>query len=416
MRVLLHAWGSRGDVQPMIALGSELTRRGHEVAIAAAQDFENFVASHGLAFEPVAVDLAALSNTGAGRAWLGGTARNPRDELRLMGRFLACVAQPLAEMMVRTAGNYHQIVTNPVLLEPAITLSQPKRVTCAMLQPSIASRDGRSFIAAPKSGQSIVNLIAGVLGSIAIRSQIAAIAKATCAASGSKRLSWKAYYDGVMAAHYLIASSPLITPRPDDWQVDAELTGFWQLPAAESYLPDPRLADFLAAGQAPVYLGFGSMSAIDGQDTTALVSAALRLAKVRAVVHRGRAGLDVESPDILVVEDIPHSWLFPRMGACIHHGGVGTTAAALSAGIGQVIVPHMGDQFFWGRRVHELGVGAAPIPRRRLTAESLAEAIRQASQASTRQRARVLSQRLCDEDGIAQAANLLEKIWQDAIS
>jgi sterol 3beta-glucosyltransferase len=152
------------------------------------------------------------------------------------------------------------------------------------------------------------------------------------------------------------------------------------------------------------------MAGGDPQATTRIVLKALEISGQRGVLSRGWAGLgDAELPrEVLLVDEVPHDWLFPRMAAVVHHGGAGTTAAGLRAGIPTVIAPYFGDQFFWGQRVQALGVGPAPIPQKRLTSQALAAAIQTAVQDPTmRSQARRLGDRIRQENGVAEAVGLI---------
>jgi UDP:flavonoid glycosyltransferase YjiC (YdhE family) len=149
------------------------------------------------------------------------------------------------------------------------------------------------------------------------------------------------------------------------------------------------------------------------EETAQLVLQALAQAKQRAILLSGWSGLqEIEVPDsVFTIDSIPHAWLFPRVSAVVHHGGAGTTAAGLRAGVPSVVIPFFGDQPFWGQRVAQLGVGPAPIPRKRLTAERLAQAIHQAvTDPAMRQRATNLGCRIRAEDGIARAVGVVQQI------
>jgi UDP:flavonoid glycosyltransferase YjiC (YdhE family) len=208
----------------------------------------------------------------------------------------------------------------------------------------------------------------------------------------------------------LMGISPLVIPPPSDWNAHLHLTGYWFLNEPPGYQPPPALRDFLEDGPPPVYIGFGSMSNRDPRGTTQIMIDALQKAGQRGILLSGWAGLHAEDlpPSIYLLDAAPHSWLFPRMAAVIHHGGAGTTAAALRAGVPSGIVAHMGDQPYWGRRVHELGVGTAPIRRYHLTSERLTEMIRSlTNEAALRERAAAFGERLRAEDGVATAVRLL---------
>jgi UDP:flavonoid glycosyltransferase YjiC (YdhE family) len=170
--------------------------------------------------------------------------------------------------------------------------------------------------------------------------------------------------------------------------------------------------EFLQSGSPPVYVGFGSMSNRNPEETADMVLQALIQTQQRAIVLSGWSGLRKENlpNSVYLVDSIPHSWLFPRVAAVVHHGGAGTTAAGLRAGVPTITIPFFGDQGFWGQRVAELGVGPEPIPRQQLTVERLAKAIQKAALDQTmRQRAADLGAKIRDEDGIA---NAVAVVWE----
>ena len=175
--------------------------------------------------------------------------------------------------------------------------------------------------------------------------------------------------------------------------------------------PPPALAAFLAQGEPPVYVGFGSMGGHNPAQVAELVVAALAQAQRRGVLLTGWGGMAAQAvPDsIFVLDAAPHSWLFPRMAAVVHHGGAGTTAEGLRAGVPTVIVPFIVDQPFWGKRVEQLGVGPSAIPHKRLTVDQLAHAIHRATtDTGMQQRAAALGRALRAERGVEQAVSLVQ--------
>ena len=171
--------------------------------------------------------------------------------------------------------------------------------------------------------------------------------------------------------------------------------------------------EFLQGGSPPVYVGFGSMSNRKPEETADLVLQALARTQQRAIILSGWSGLHkADLPgSVFMLDSIPFSWLFPRVAAIVHHGGAGTTAAGLRAGVPSVVIPFFGDQPFWGQRIAELGVGPAPIPRRKLTVERLAQAIQKAvTDQAMRQRAANLGSKIQAEDGIARAVAVVQHI------
>jgi UDP:flavonoid glycosyltransferase YjiC (YdhE family) len=175
------------------------------------------------------------------------------------------------------------------------------------------------------------------------------------------------------------------------------------------------LAAFLASGLPPVYIGFGSMGNPEtAEETTALVLNALAQSGQRGLLASGWSGLGKNthiSEEVFVLESAPHTWLLPQMSAVVHHGGVGTTGAGMRAGVPNIVIPHFADQFFWGRQVATLGAGPQPIPRQKLTAEKLAQAITQtATDPTMRQRAATLGQKIRTENGLSHALQIFNRL------
>lgn len=208
----------------------------------------------------------------------------------------------------------------------------------------------------------------------------------------------------------LYGYSPAVIPPPADWDADTHVTGYWFSDPPADWTPPPALEEFLAAGPPPVYIGFGSMSSRRPGETAELVTRALAQAGQRAIILSGWGGLDgANLPDsVFTLDAAPFGWLFPRVAAVVHHGGAGTTAYGLRAGVPSVVIPFFGDQPFWGQRVAELGVGPAPIPRKKLTVERLAHAIRVAvTDPAMCQRAADLGVQIRAEDGVARAVGIV---------
>jgi sterol 3beta-glucosyltransferase len=208
----------------------------------------------------------------------------------------------------------------------------------------------------------------------------------------------------------LYAYSEHVIPRPADWGEESIVTGYWFLDKPGDWQPDSALVRFLQEGPPPVYVGFGSMFMNGGHEKTKVVLEALRLAGQRAILVTGWGALSTgESREhVLYADSIPHDWLFPQVAAVVHHGGAGTTGAALRAGKPSVICPFVGDQPFWGRRMAALSVGPSPIPQRELTAERLAEAIKRAvTDRAMHGRAAALGEKIRAEDGVRRAVDYI---------
>jgi UDP:flavonoid glycosyltransferase YjiC (YdhE family) len=213
----------------------------------------------------------------------------------------------------------------------------------------------------------------------------------------------------------LHAVSRHVMPHPADWPANFHISGYWFLDESLDWQPSAELTEFLAAGPPPVYIGFGSMTNRDPAATTRLIIEAVQQCGQRAILLSGWAGMGQVDlpPQILRLDSAPHNRLFPRMAAVVHHGGAGTTAAGLRAGVPTVVIPHMVDQPYWGQRVWSLGVGPKPISGHKLTAVKLADAIHQATTNQTiQQNAAALGAKIRSEDGLGYAVTIIKQILE----
>ena len=197
--------------------------------------------------------------------------------------------------------------------------------------------------------------------------------------------------------------SPALIPKPRDWGSHIDISGFFFLSLASSYVPDPDLVAFLDAGPPPVYIGFGSIVVDDPNALSRLIFEAVRKAGVRALVSKGWGGLGTDElgvPEgVFMLGNVPHDWLFKHVSAVVHHGGAGTTAAGVALGKPTVVVPFFGDQPFWGSMIARAGAGPQPIPHKQLTADNLAAALLEALEPATQQRAAELGEKIGKELG-----------------
>jgi len=208
------------------------------------------------------------------------------------------------------------------------------------------------------------------------------------------------------------AISPHVLNRPGDWPSIYTMSGYIVEEQGENYRPSRALEDFLAAGEPPVYVGFGSMSGSNPERLTDLVVDALIKANVRGIIATGWGGLETtDLPNsLLKIDSVPHAWLFPRVAAVVHHGGAGTTAAGLRAGRPTVICPFMGDQPFWGDQVVKLGVGLRVSPQKKLTSDELSNAISMVvTNKAIQESATLLGRKIQSEDGLVNVINTIEK-------
>jgi hypothetical protein len=205
---------------------------------------------------------------------------------------------------------------------------------------------------------------------------------------------------------YTYLWSPGLVPKPKDWGPEIDIAGFVFLDLASSFKPPEALVRFLDAGEPPIYIGFGSIVVDDPDNFTKMIFEAVKKAGVRALVSKGWGGLGGDdTPDnIFMLENTPHDWLFPKVKAVIHHGGAGTTAIGLKCGKPTMVVPFFGDQQFWGAMISEAGSGAEPVPYKELTADKLANGIKQLLMEETAKKARKIAESIETEgDGAKNA-------------
>jgi UDP:flavonoid glycosyltransferase YjiC (YdhE family) len=209
----------------------------------------------------------------------------------------------------------------------------------------------------------------------------------------------------------LYAFSPSIIPPPSDWDTSRIVTGYWQLERPPSWRPDPSLLAFLGEGPKPIHIGFGSMSRAEHVSVIMGAVEAVHRHGYRGVVQVASENLAGRTlpDDFLRVDYVPHEWLFPHMAALIHHGGAGTTAAGLRAGVPMVVVPFYGDQPFWGRLVQRRTGGPAPIPRRQLSIERLQQALQDVLTEPVQSTAAALGRVIQSENGVSEAVVQIER-------
>ncbi|MBB6098897.1 sterol 3beta-glucosyltransferase [Deinobacterium chartae] len=403
-RIVILTVGTRGDVQPYAALALGLQRAGHDVTLAAPLNFRAFVENQGIRFAPLRADYLELASSAEGKRTLGG---DPRSLSRLLREQVVPAVERILEDAWAAAHGAQALVFHPkVLAGPHLAerLNVPAfaAATVPMLSPTTAFPLPGLLPPTLRLGAAFNRHSYRLLGAASwpFRKVIA---------RWRERIGLPAAFggDGVRDAGarrlpVLYCYSATVVPRPSDWDTGSTVTGYWNLPS-EPFSPGPDLVRFLEAGPPPVYLGFGSMTHPDPVRLTHEVLAALETAGVRALISGGWGALDARSlPDFAQrVDNLPHEWLFPRLAAAVHHGGMGTTAAALQAGIPMVVCPFATDQPFWAERAYRLGVAPRPLPARRLRAQELARALEVATGSDAlRLRSREIAERLRLEDGV----------------
>lgn len=419
MQITIIAGGSRGDVQPYVALGKGLKESGHTVRILAPQDYQDLIVAYGLDF----------FDMGGGVKMMAQSQIQDVVEQGNILKILAVTGKGAQQMALQSAINglvacqgSDLILAGFAGLSNGLALAEKLNIPflSAHLMPFTPTNEFPSVLT-PQLPQTRLTRWANGLSHRFAQQMMWQMLRSADNKARTQVLKmtpapfWGPFESLQRESKPIIYGySPQVIPPPADWPDYIQVTGYWFLEPPIGWEPPSDLVKFLQDGPPPVYVGFGSMLSRKPEETADLVLTALANTGQRAVLSSGWGGLKKENlPEtVCMVGSIPHIWLFPRMAAVVHHGGAGTTGAGLHAGIPSIITPFFGDQPFWGQRVYELGVGPKPIPRQRLTVESLAEAIRAAvSDAAIRKNAAHLGKLIRAEDGIARAVAIIEQNW-----
>ncbi|HEY1012278.1 MAG TPA: glycosyltransferase [Herpetosiphonaceae bacterium] len=411
MRVLITTFGTRGDIQPFIALAQGLQAAGHTTAICTADGFQPMLAAAGITH--LSMNNALLELTQAALSEVTGLA----DAIRISGQMRPAIRQAMDdEWQAARDWRPDLIVFHPKCLGSA-HIAGHLQLPAVLAIPLPFYTATRSFpvpflpvrsLSGPLNRWSYqFNRLTSLLFARTIND----FRQRTL---GQRPIS--RFADALLDANgrpfpILYPYSPAVLPTPPDFPPHVHVTGYWFLAQGHDWTPPADLAAFLAAGNPPVVVGFGSMQGAHAAARTHAIIQALQTTGQRGILLRGWGGLTVGDlpPTIMALDEAPHEWLLPQAAAVAHHGGAGTTAAGVRAGIPSIICPFLGDQPFWGRVIHQRGVGPAPIPQRQLTAERFAAAIQAAvTDQGMRDRAARLGAAVRAEDGVGQAARIFQ--------
>jgi UDP:flavonoid glycosyltransferase YjiC (YdhE family) len=419
MHITLATVGSRGDVQPYIALGAGLRAAGHSVCVATHKSFEAATRERGLDFSPVEGNPRETVESDLGQKWLAA-GKNPvafaKHMVALMGPVMV---QGTADCLA--ACRHADLVLYSVLgWVGAHSVIEKLGIPgyAAFLQPATPTKSFPSFAFPGHLNLGpLYNPLTYAVGEHMFwllfrrsmnqgRREVLDLPKLPIRTpAASLRRLGQPVFNGY---------SPTVLPKPPDWPHCVHVTGYWFLDQQTGWAPSVELVEFLGSGPPPVYVGFGSMHARNAERLTAMVVEALSRSGLRGIILSGWGALSHDRlPDfVFPIEEIPHEWLFPQLAAVVHHGGAGTTAAGLRAGIPSIVVPFFADQYFWGSRVAALGAGPEPIPVKRMTVDRLATALQTVTtDQRMRDRAALVGERIRAEDGVARVVELVGRVF-----
>jgi len=417
MRIVVFASGSRGDVQPAIALAAALAARGHAARLVAPKNYAALAAGRGVDFHPLPIDVIAELETPEAEALFSGG--GPIALMRWMaqaGRKAIAVVAPAA---LDGGAGADLIVATGLMDAVGATVAERLKVPCAHAwwTPMLAARD---FLFA--AGERAPPRLPGFANRAVFQAFEQALWLATRHVLRHARELYglppppflSPFSRAVKRGETLLLGySEALLPRSREWPANVEVTGYWFLNDGLAFTPPPGLARFLAEDPTPIYVGFGSMRFRDRDASLDTVLKALARTGARAVVGAGWGGLARPDPppNVFALDEAPHDWLFPSVAAVVHHGGAATTGAVLRAGRPSVVTPFIADQFAWGRLLAARGLAPPPLPHRSLNPDALAAAIETAlSDESMRERAAAIGAAVRAEDGLKRAVAAIERI------
>ena len=409
MRIVLSTWGTTGDVYPFVALSERLAAVGHDVRVCASSLFQN-------RFEEVGVDFYAVGtplNFDQFHGFMDDLVqiKNPLESvIGIVKDGILADADEWYQDCLRGMEGYEVAICHSADVpgqEAAIKNGLPWLTVSYC--PGFIKTAYDSPYPVPNLGPNLNRLVWKVAEWLIRKRADPIFNEFITSVGGRKRelVGVKSMYSQQLN---LVAASQHICPPPSDLPKNHRFTGAWFLDESDCKIPS-ALQDFLNSGTRPVIISFGSMGGTRATETTQILIEAVKLSGQRAVIQAGWGNLQLpESPEsICFVEYVPHHFLF-RHGICvIHHGGAGTTASACRAGVPSIIIPHLADQPYWGRRLYKLGVATRPLYRCDMTAKKLARRIRKTTSSKLMtDKARALGEKISAEDGLNTAIKLIE--------
>ncbi|XP_039138503.1 LOW QUALITY PROTEIN: sterol 3-beta-glucosyltransferase UGT80A2-like [Dioscorea cayenensis subsp. rotundata] len=416
LQIVILIVGTRGDVQPFIAIGKKLQDYGHRVRLATHANFKEFVLTAGLEFYPLGGDPKVLAEYMVKNKGFLPSAPSEitvqRKQLKdiIYSLYSACkdadadTGVPFkADAIIANPPAYgHTHVAEALKVPIHIFFTMPWSPTSEFPHPLSRVKQSAGYRLSYQIVDSMIWL--------GIRDMINDFRKRKLKLRPVTYLSGS-HTSGSDAPHAYIWS-PHLVPKPKDWGPKIDVVGFCFLDLASNYVPPEPLVNWLEAGDKPIYIGFGSLPVQDPQKMTQIIVEALQTTGQRGIINKGWGGLgNLAEPKEFVyqLDNVPHDWLFLQCKAVVHHGGAGTTAAGLKAACPTTIVPFFGDQPFWGDRVHARGVGPAPIPVDQFSLPKLVEAINFMLDSKVKERAVELAKAMESEDGVTGAVKAFLK-------
>jgi sterol 3beta-glucosyltransferase len=410
MRIAILTYGSQGDVEPFVALGHRFCRAGHQVRLAAPAAYQTRFDLKGIDLIPLPGDPGQLVQD------LVDTAGTNRIQMfQSMAKFVIPLAVQVFGEAKKACQGVDVILHSFLLTSTGIGLGKELDIPTfsAQLFPVFSPTSefpAPTFPDLPLGGgyRRLTHELVSLTFKWGSRFLYQRVRRKN--PHLPQLTDWIPGVLGNENVPILYGFSSHVVPKPSDWQHLAHLTGYWIPEEEHEREPAREIVDFLAAGPAPITIAFGSTKTKRLSEIKHKVLSTVTERNQRCILVTGETDPTYPASDVLQVDYVPYSWLFPRSAAVIHHGGAGTTARGLMAGIPNIILPFTSDQPFWGRQVHSLGAGPKPIPAKNPSLKDLNLALDQAlNNQEMKGKAKRIANLLREEDGTTQALRIIEE-------
>ena len=419
MKLTIVTSGSRGDIQPYIALATGLRKLGHDITFITNEGYTELINSYGFKIYKIRGDIREIieSEEGARLLESGYSVKFILKFVKLFKDFLSTFLDDIYEGCQDSEGIIYSTVGASAYFM-AEKLGIPS--IGAYLQPITKTDEFPVFMFPPNMiTTKMTNQLSYIMGEQLFWQPVRNYVNEWI----DKKLKLKkapffGLYEKLHKNKYpfVYGYSPALIPKPHDWSEVIKVFGFWFLEKQEAWQPPKNLVDFLESGPAPVYVGFGSMANRNPEQTAETIIKALKKSKSRGLLLSGWSGLkksDLDD-DIFMIDSVPHDWLFPKMSALVHHCGAGTTSAGLKAGIPSIPVPFFADQPFWAYKMYHEGLASKPIMRKDLNSDNLSNSITKViADNNMQKRSKRFGEKLALEKGVEYSSDYIDNVFKN---
>ncbi|GAA0742031.1 glycosyltransferase [Clostridium oceanicum] len=398
--------GSRGDIQPYVALALEIKKQGGKVRVVTGKSFKDYVESYGVDFLPLSADYKSI-DLDPKFIEDAQSSDNPLKMLLVFNKMKKYASFVTEEMYDLCDGS------DVIVYHPGCTIgyfvAENMGIPSVLASPFPMHRTKERASVVTYGRFKLPNkltykLLQGMLWMISKTNVVSFFKKKF----GELPKGFGCPFERVDEKHpSIISCSNHVFSRPSDWNTNIYQSGYWFLNENKEYNPDKKLKDFLDKGEKPIYFGFGSVfNEKQKYHVFNIIKKALDNSGKRGIIS-GMGNFENLPDNIITIGSVPHTWLFKKVAAVCHHGGAGTTAAGFSAGVPSIIVPFSNDQFAWAHRSYELGVGSESISRKKLTESALTKAIKYALSEEVKVNAKNLSEKMANENGLMDCTRII---------